>query len=1326
MRRALKQIIVFALVLTLFSSFALAIDGCCEKTKKGDWCAFVDQKDCNANSKFSPAYCEQTSYCQVGCCYSSDSGRCFKNSPQASCQQGQGYTWGRDASCNIKQCNLGCCILGDQASFITKVQCKKTASQFAELKMQFDDTITTEAKCIEKAKNQDQGCCVKSDKTCSFTTRKDCASSGVDVQVANKTNYTKKAGFYKDLLCSNDRLPCACAKQQDTACLGEDVYWVDSCGNRENIYDRDKKKSYNNGFVLKESVSCKASGAYDTACGNCDYPTGTVCGKDIGKKMPIGKNTCVDLNCKEVYEDDADYSPNAEGSKKNGESWCIYDSVIGQGRDTVGSRHYKHLCINGEEQVESCKDYREELCIQGVLKEETLTLLEAFMAQGDYVEAACRPNRWKTCSACTDIENYGKEIEQFWDKEEDEDPPEELIDKMKECCINEDIHDCYWLKGGVSDFKGTCIPQVPPGLKFWTSTPASALADISSTAGTTTKGKTSGSTPTSKAEQQCAVGSKKCTVHFQRGGWERIFDSDDWEAMTNENCTSHDWIVSGNTVCKSLGDCGAYFNVLGVLTKDGYENTAIYEKNFFKGSKLTDKEAGDWKTLISKPTDSPDKPSLWGKVGKNPAIWAGWIALGSSSLISGAWAGSITSGGFWDGFANGVNPLQNTVLGGIGKTGMVGKVFTSSVTTDSLNKLGVKGVQKGFAMKAGQKLGAKDLVSKVYGDNLRKALGNKVYDKAYNEALSGAIQKSGNQNLISAVQGKSADQVAAYLKNVPAGDKITSSAITKAQQQASKKVIENEASNIAGKAGLEKSAEGTFVNSASGGAGLMSAINTVLWAYQIYSMVDLLATQTEEVTYEIKCQPWVAPWGSDDCEKCNDKWKPCSEYKCKSLGQSCELVNKGTANETCISLNPNDANSPIIKASTEPMISPYNKIEETSSGYSLKNKVPAFTPVRLGLTTDEPAQCKYSITPGIRFKKMTQFFGGSSFKYNHTAYLSLPSILTSRNATVKNKGEYSLYVRCQDASKNANERDYFIKFKVDATPDHTAPLIKFTSLIDGAFISFNSSTVPMTIYVDEPADCSWSTRDTDFSKMENKFSCEKTPMAQSTLYYGTYACKSTIKNLKNKRNKIFIRCKDQPNAPDDKRNYNTESYKLTLEGSSKRLKITSALPTGTLFKQSAELQVTTSGGAQYGKAVCAFSAKDVPFASMVAFLNTSSTTHKQTLTNMPKGSYFYYIKCVDQGGNSDTTNVSFKVDFDSYAPKISLLYKDIDYNSLYLETDEQTTCEYSNTVSTFKIGEGTSFGQANTTVHETSLGSGIYYVKCKDKFGNEATYTINL
>ncbi len=114
-------------------------------------------------------------------------------------------------------------------------------------------------------------------------------------------------------------------------------------------------------------------------------------------------------------------------ARKHGESWCVYDGPVGPGFSYVGSRHYKHTCIDGTEHVESCRDYREELC----------TAEDIERATGEYEKAVCRVNRWQSCRFC----------------------------QSKECCEDLDKRDCYWSDWLVTE--GKCIPYIPPGFKFW-------------------------------------------------------------------------------------------------------------------------------------------------------------------------------------------------------------------------------------------------------------------------------------------------------------------------------------------------------------------------------------------------------------------------------------------------------------------------------------------------------------------------------------------------------------------------------------------------------------------------------------------------------------------------------------------------------------------------------------------------------------------------------------------------------------------------------------------------------------------------------------------
>ena len=435
----------------------------------------------------------------------------MRNTPQKVCEQSSG-TWFDDSQCNIPQCQLGCCLLGGQASFVTLTRCKKL-SAFYGLKTNFKKEITKETDCIKLAYLQEKGACVyetDGEKTCKFTTRTECLDSTKAGNIS-----TAKPEFYKDFLCSADELGTNCGPTTDTICVGgkDEVYFKDSCGNPANIYDANRIYAKDPGYWKKIVIKTDACGAgkkdgniNSRTCGNCRYLEGSLCGKG---NAVYGDNICKDLNC---------YNTQNGNSYKNGESWCEYQGETGDGQDLVGSMQFRHVCVHGEETIEPCADFRNEICLQE-------------KAEGtDFTEAACRVNRWQDCV----------------DQERERD------------CLNTDKRDCRWIPGlkfqsvgqntstssssteetgsGIVNGTGLCVPNYPPGLKFWDN---------------------------GDAKKVCSVGNSKQIVTYETS----LFGT----KTCKKNCDvlKASWPRKMNDICISLGDCGAKANLLGVETGDG-------------------------------------------------------------------------------------------------------------------------------------------------------------------------------------------------------------------------------------------------------------------------------------------------------------------------------------------------------------------------------------------------------------------------------------------------------------------------------------------------------------------------------------------------------------------------------------------------------------------------------------------------------------------------------------------------------------------------------------------------------------------------------------
>jgi len=526
-------------------------------------------------------------------------------------------------------------------------------------------------------------------------------------------------------------------------------------------------------------------------------------------------------------------------------------------------------------------------------------------------------------------------------------------------------------------------------------------------------------------------------------------------------------------------------------------------------------------------------------------------------------------------------------------------------------------------------------------------------------------------------------------------------------------------------------------NAGAGSYGLAAGV--IVAAIVIY----LTYAKTKEKTYEYTCDPWQAPTGGSKCEECNKQGiLPCSEYQCRSLGQACKLVNPGTGEEKCVWVNPKDVNPPVMQPWIDALLPDYkytpdNTLSPPDRGVFIQNNnatnkcVSAFTPLRFGINIvgggvndqPEPAKCKIDYLGKRNFSDMDYWFGGSQLlRYNHTQIMSLPgkAAYDAENIEINNDGNYTVYVRCQDENGNFDTANFVFKFCVDAGPDTTAPVIVSTSIINGMPIAYNQSSVNLTVYVNEPADCRWDRLDVEYADSKNPMTCSKsvTNMNAQMLY----KCSTVLTGLKNaEENKFYFRCKDQPTGiADSNRNTNAESYVFTLGGTIP-LVINKVGPNETVRDNTDPVKVTltaeTNAGAEEGKSLCYYKNASASEDKYVQFKNSASNKHSQDLF-LPEGSYNYNIKCVDLGGNSATKSTSFYVESDSEAPIVVRAYKE--ETNIKLITDEEAECVYDVLNCNYLFGDGIALTTLSGINHFTEWDtSKNFYVKCKDEYGNE-------
>ncbi len=491
--------------------------------------------------------------------------------------------------------------------------------------------------------------------------------------------------------------------------------------------------------------------------------------------------------------------------------------------------------------------------------------------------------------------------------------------------------------------------------------------------------------------------------------------------------------------------------------------------------------------------------------------------------------------------------------------------------------------------------------------------------------------------------------------------------------------------------------------------------------------------KTKKVVVEFKCYPWEAPTGAVNCEKCNqDPLKPCTEYRCASLGQACKLENEDTENPICIA-DKNDGTSPVI--STGEISEAYKFVEKAKDVVDIIQEngecIPEFTGISFSLKTDEYAQCKWSYERTEDYETLEEYFAeGNSYTKNHTNAFMMPSIESleaefniSIGGDIREQlANPSMYVRCQDSFGNYNKKEFTINFCVKSGPDLTPAELVATLPINKAILKFGVTETPMTIWMSEPTTCRYDSTDkNDYDSMGNEMTCDNSVMDFED--YG-WPCKTTLTGLDKEENNIYIKCKDQPwligteNEP--KRNANTNSFVYTLYSSKTGLKIDSIKVTNTTsgFEPvSVTLEAETSGGVNNGESLCSYSFTSSE-ENLIEFKDSLSNKHKQIFTSMMGGEYIIYVKCEDNAGNSDTGNVSFKIDIDSSPPIVVRAYKL--GGRLEIITNEEGRCYYNFERCNFNIENATTMTTGLSKIHSAEWKIGkTYYIKCEDVFGNE-------
>jgi len=486
--------------------------------------------------------------------------------------------------------------------------------------------------------------------------------------------------------------------------------------------------------------------------------------------------------------------------------------------------------------------------------------------------------------------------------------------------------------------------------------------------------------------------------------------------------------------------------------------------------------------------------------------------------------------------------------------------------------------------------------------------------------------------------------------------------------------------------------------------GLIIRIVTTLYTFWVLSR----RANSRQVLFQ--CGVWQPQTKGNDCDLCNHQEFKCTDYQCRSLGQGCSLINADTSEPRCI-WKDQDKTPPVISPWQEILTPGYSYEKISEKAYSIVNatntKDKCLTVNKLftfGVALDKLGACKIADHLTKDFTSMDSFMNGdTSFTENHSQTLKLPG------------GNYEYYVRCSNVNGNTNSEEFEFKFCIEEGADIRQPTITGFSLLDKTPITyFDESSVheiAIETYTDEESKCKWDVVDRSYEQMENSLGGCTTGTSVN------YLCSGTLTGLENeKENKFYFRCMDTAG------NVMTESKPLTLIGT-KPLSIDSVEPTeGAVIKGSSnKIDVTLkakTSGYKGGEAICLYS-KTGEVNDYIKFDNTQSYQSDHVLS-LVAGSYHYYIKCVDMGGNIAQKDITFTVETDFTPPVVTRAYND--NGKLKIVTNENASCVYSkdnNIGCGYNFEDGLKFTTSNNIEHTIPWDTkNTFYIKCKDDYGN--------
>jgi len=494
----------------------------------------------------------------------------------------------------------------------------------------------------------------------------------------------------------------------------------------------------------------------------------------------------------------------------------------------------------------------------------------------------------------------------------------------------------------------------------------------------------------------------------------------------------------------------------------------------------------------------------------------------------------------------------------------------------------------------------------------------------------------------------------------------------------------------------------------------------------------------------VSAQEMSVPTGYQNCEKCQGDSFPCTPQRCQALSADSSCVYDAYV-EKCYP-DPVKLKNCDKTSGTPLSIYQVNNVSITSSNQFAKSNITyGDVSFDVEIRTNLAAECRYTSNKSVGWGKMIGMSSDRTFQ-THTTVMDISD---------PTRSVYYYYVLCQDSCrKQIFSNIVEVKMVKASKPDNEGPVIvdKFPLPdlpIEGGLNNKRETT--MIIKTDEPSECKYKRWPIAESMESFIGSVEQIERVASTLV-GAGASEQTLESelsltgLSYNDGNLTIMppgtgqysTTHTVNFTGSKALNNSEIYAFVVlckdaAGNigeipgvvrfkvSKPFKVTIKEPTDTTMEPQPEILVSTERGSACGYAI---DSKPV-YTNMTAFGSTGFSDHSTTIEQiLSYGQHKLYVTCFDSDGlDISSAEKTFTLLRDNQAPQIIRAYKDAD--TLFIATNELTSCQYS--IKSFTYGQGSEMTEnsPNSKTHRMDWRpSTVYYIKCKDRFGNEMSSTL--